>query len=229
MGKSLPSEHSLAEHFGVSRLKVREALKVLIGKSLVTSSKGKRAQVAEKQSNLLNYLVTTGAANNPKWYSDLCHVRMALESEAASIAASEYRTVDLSQTKEALSIMRQLSLKIEELRKKRENVSVLVDNYNKVDLIFHRSLVEACRSNTISLFYSSLSNLMQQSFQITQNILLNPSKNFCSNYELHKQIFESIRCGYASESEKIIRDHMIKVQLELKSAISASLIIDQNI
>jgi DNA-binding GntR family transcriptional regulator len=70
---------------------------------------------------------------------------------------------------------------------------------------------------------------MQQSFELTQNILLNPSKNFCNNFELHNQIFESIRCGYSSEAEKIIRDHMVKVHLELKSAVSASLILNQNI
>ena len=202
---------------------------MLIGKSLVTSSKGKRAQIANKPSNLLNYIVTNGAAKNPNWYSDLCHARMALESEAASLAASEYRTIDLNQTKEALLNMRQISFKIENLRRKGENVSILIHKYNEEDLMFHRSLVEACHSNTISLFYSSLSNLMQQSFQLTQNILLNPSKNFCSNYELHRQIFENIRCGYAFESEKIIRNHMIKVNLELKSAISASLTLNQNI
>ena len=228
-GKSLPSEHKLAEYFGVSRLKVREALKILIGKSLVTSSKGKRSQIANEHSNLLNYIVTTGAASNPNWYSDLCHVRMALESEAASLAASEYRKLDLDEPKQALSNMRMISFEIEDLRKKEENVSELVHKYNEADLNFHRSLVEACHNNTISLFYSSLSNLMQQSFELTQNILLNPSKNFCNNFELHNQIFESIRCGYSSEAEKIIRDHMVKVHLELKSAVSASLILNQNI
>jgi DNA-binding FadR family transcriptional regulator len=228
-GHSLPSEHMLAEYFGVSRLKIREALKILIGKSLVTSSKGKRSQIANEHSNLLNYIVTTGAASNPNWYADLCHVRMALESEAASLAASEYRMLDLEQPKIALFNMKQISFEIEDLRKKEENVSELVRKYNEADLNFHRTLVESCHNNTISLFYSSLSNLMQQSFQLTQNIVLNPSKNFCNNFELHNQIFESIRCGYSSEAEKIIRDHMTKVHLELKSAVSASLIINQNI
>jgi DNA-binding FadR family transcriptional regulator len=228
-GKSLPSEHKLAEYFGVSRLKVREALKILIGKSLVTSSKGKRSQIAKKHNNLLNYLVTTRAASNPNWYSDLCQVRMALESEAASLAASEYRTLDIDEPKQALSSMKMISFEIEDRRKKEENVSELVHRYSEVDLNFHKSLVEACHNNIISLFYSSLSNLMQQSFELTQNILLNPSKNFYNNFELHNQIFESIRCGYSSEAKKIIHYHMVKVHLELKSAVSASLTLNQNI
>lgn len=223
MGNSLPSEHHLAAYFNVSRIKIREALKVLIGKSLVSSSQGKRAQVAAKSNNLLQFIVTTVATSNPNWYSELCHVRMALELEAASLAASEFKTIDLNQTKEALFNMRQISLEIEDLRKKQENVSTLILKYNKADLNFHSALVDSCHNNTISLFYSSLSNLMQQSFQITQNILFNPSKNFCSNYELHKQIFESICSGNVFESEKIIRSHMIKVHLELESAINASL------
>ena len=80
----------------MSRLKIREALKILIGKSLITSSKGRRSQIASEHSGLLDYIVTTDAASNSNWYSNLCHVRMALESEAAGLAASDYKDIDLS-------------------------------------------------------------------------------------------------------------------------------------
>ena len=86
----------LSEYFGVSRLKIREALKILIGKSLITSSKGRRSQIASEHSGLLDYIVTADAASNSNWYSNLCHVRTALESEAAGLAASDYKDIDLS-------------------------------------------------------------------------------------------------------------------------------------
>jgi DNA-binding FadR family transcriptional regulator len=63
---------------------------------------------------------------------------------------------------------------------------------------------------------------MQQSFELTQNVILNPTKNFCTNYELHSHIFENIKLGHASRAKKIIRNHMSKVNLELKLAVAAS-------
>jgi DNA-binding FadR family transcriptional regulator len=63
---------------------------------------------------------------------------------------------------------------------------------------------------------------MQQSFELTQNVILNPTKNFCTNYELHSHIFENIKLGHASSAKKIIRNHMSKVNRELKLAVAAS-------
>ena len=224
-GDSLPSENQLAKQFGVSRLKIRESLKILLGQSLISSSKGRRAQIATEHGNLLEYLVTTSAARNVNWYSDLCHVRMALESEAALLAASQYKSLDLEAPRRALTSMEELAQEIEESRKKDEDVTQLINIYNDADLDFHKSLVETCHSNTISLFYSSLSSLMQQSFQLTQNIQINPTKNFCKNVGLHKDIFENIRLGHPNEAKQIIRHHMIEVQAQLKVVVDRSQIL----
>lgn len=221
-GSSLPSEHKLSEYFGVSRLKIREALKILIGKSLITSSKGRRSQIASEHSGLLDYIVTADAASNSNWYSNLCHVRTALESEAAGLAASDYKDIDLSYTKESLLQMKVCAEEIEFSRTQNIDISDLVTKYNKADLNFHTTIVDSCHNSTISIFYSSLSTLMQHSFELTQNVILNPTKNFCTNYELHSQIFENIKLGYSSSAKKIIRNHMNKVNHELKIAVAAN-------
>jgi DNA-binding FadR family transcriptional regulator len=221
-GSSLPSEHKLSEYFGVSRLKIRESLKILIGKSLITSSKGRRSQIASEHGGLLDYIVTTDAASHSNWYSNLCHVRTALESEAAGLAASDYKDIDLSFAKESLLQMKVCAEEIEFSRTQNIGISDLVTKYNKADLDFHTAIVDACHNSTISIFYSSLSTLMQQSFELTQNVILNPTKNFCTNYELHSQIFENIKLGHASSAKKIIRNHMSKVNRELKLAVAAS-------
>ncbi len=221
-GSSLPSEHKLSEYFGVSRLKIRESLKILIGKSLITSSKGRRSQIASEHGGLLDYIVTTDAASHSNWYSNLCHVRTALESEAAGLAASDYKDIDLSFAKESLLQMKVCAEEIEFSRTQNIGISDLVTKYNKADLDFHTTIVDACHNSTISIFYSSLSTLMQQSFELTQNVILNPTKNFCTNYELHSHIFENIKLGHASSAKKIIRNHMSKVNRELKLAVAAS-------
>ena len=129
----MPSEHKLSEYFGVSRLKIREALKILIGKSLITSSKGRRSQIASEHSGLLDYIVTADAASNSNWYSNLCHVRTALESEAAGLAASDYKVIDLSYAKESLLQMKVCAEEIEFSRTQNIDFSDLVTKYNKAD------------------------------------------------------------------------------------------------
>jgi DNA-binding FadR family transcriptional regulator len=215
-GGSLPSENQMAAQFGVSRLKIRESLKFLLGQSLISSSKGRRAQIVTDHGNLLEYLVTTTAARNINWYSDLCHVRMALESEAALLAASQYKSLNLESPRLALASMDELAREIQDKRKNSIDVTDLINTYNEADLQFHKTLVETCHSNTISLFYSSLSGLMQQSFELTQNIQTNPTKDFCRNVGLHKDIFENIRLGHPNEAKQIIRHHMIEVQAQLR-------------
>lgn len=221
-GDSLPSETQMAKQYGVSRLKIRESMKILLGQSLISSSKGRRSQIATEHGNLLDYLVTTSAARNVNWYSDLCHVRMALESEAAILAASRYKTLNLESPRIALAKMNELALEIEDQRKKENDVTDLIYNYNNVDLEFHKSLVETCHNYTISLFYSSLSGLLHQSFELTQNIQMNPTKNFCKNVGVHADIFENIRMGNPNAAKRIIRQHMTEVHAQLKIVIEKS-------
>ncbi len=222
VGESLPSENSLATHFDVSRLKIREAMKILIGQTLVTSSKGRRSRIASKYSNLLQYVVTTSATSNINWFKDLCHVRMALETEAASIVASSHNSLDLEKPKIALFQMSELAPEIESNRCTDSDISALVRQYQVADLEFHKSLVEASHNAMVSLFYSSLSTLLQQSFRLTQNVALNPGKDFCANIEIHQLIFDNIEKGNPIIANRIIRDHMETVQTQLESAIRKS-------
>lgn len=152
----------------------------------------------------------------------MCHVRTALESEAAGLAASDYKDLDLRNARESLLQMKVCAEEIEFSRKQNIDFSDLVTKYIKADLNFHTTIVDSCHNSTISIFYSSLSTLMQHSFELTQNVILNPSKNFCANYELHSQIFENIKLGHSSSAKKIIRNHMSKVNRELKIAVAAN-------
>jgi GntR family transcriptional repressor for pyruvate dehydrogenase complex len=222
VGESLPSENSLATYFDVSRLKIREALKILIGQTLVTSSKGRRSRIASEHSNLLQYVVTISATSNGNWLKDLCHVRMALETEAASIVSSSHNSLNLEKPKIALSQMSELAREIESNRRTDRDVGALIKQYQVADLEFHKSLVEASHNVTISLFYSSLSTLLQQSFQLTQNVALNPGKDFCANIEIHQLIFDNIEEGNPVIANRIIRDHMKTVQTQLESAFRKS-------
>jgi GntR family transcriptional repressor for pyruvate dehydrogenase complex len=70
-GSQLPSEASLAESLGVSRLTVREALKVLSGRGLVELQRGKRAVVREPDSSVLSVYLKAALRRDPRGFIEL--------------------------------------------------------------------------------------------------------------------------------------------------------------
>jgi DNA-binding FadR family transcriptional regulator len=90
-GTYLPRESELAASYGVSRQAVREALKVLAAKGLVTSRRRAGTRVTPRQSwNLLDPDVLAwhpAGAIDPVFLNDLVELRRLIEPAAAAFAA----------------------------------------------------------------------------------------------------------------------------------------------
>ena len=77
VGENLPAEADLAERFGVSRLTVRESLKILAGRGLIALSQGRRAVVTEPSSAVISSIFSSYVRRDPSALLDLVDVRMA--------------------------------------------------------------------------------------------------------------------------------------------------------
>ncbi len=86
-GASLPSEAELAAAYGVSRVTVREAVKMLAGRGLLELSRGRRAVVREPDGAALGEFMGWIVQYDPKGVFDLVEVRLSLEVQAAGLAA----------------------------------------------------------------------------------------------------------------------------------------------
>src|SRR4051812_11771356 len=86
-GSSLPSEGDLAIRFEVSRLTVREAVKMLAGRGLLDVGRGRRAIVKEPTGVAFSDFLSTVIQNDPKGLFDLIELRMSLEVQSATLAA----------------------------------------------------------------------------------------------------------------------------------------------
>src|SRR5690242_3796382 len=64
-GQSLPSEGDLAARFSVSRLTVREAVKMLAGRGLLDVGRGRRAVVIEPSGVAFSDFLSTVIQNDP--------------------------------------------------------------------------------------------------------------------------------------------------------------------
>ena len=91
-GEFLPREAELAEQFAVSRQAVREALKVLAAKGLVTSRRRAGTYVMprvdlEPPRSRRHRLASAGRSCRPNSSSDLVELRRLIEPAAAEFAA----------------------------------------------------------------------------------------------------------------------------------------------
>lgn len=129
----LPRESELAEIFGVSRQAVREALKVLAAKGLVTSRRRTGTQVQLRQAwNLLDPDVLAWhpiESLPPKFFQDLGELRRVVEPSAAAFAASRGTPGAIAEIRDALEEMR----------------SAVADpaSFNLADIRFHMAIFSA--------------------------------------------------------------------------------------
>src|SRR5215217_7240607 len=105
-GTSLPSEAELAARYDVSRLTIREAVKLLEGRGLLTIARGRRAVVREPDSAAFADFLTSVIRYDPKGLFDLVEVRLSLEVQSATLAAKRSTRAGIAAIESELQGMR---------------------------------------------------------------------------------------------------------------------------
>lgn len=95
-GDPLPSERELAQIFGVSRVPVREALKVLEFVGIVQHVRGKGVFIRKVSANNIIDAVDFVMMNPAYTIRELFEVRMGIETQAAFLAALQRTEEDLA-------------------------------------------------------------------------------------------------------------------------------------
>ncbi len=106
-GGSLPSEAAIAARFQVSRLTVREAVKMLAGRGLLDVGRGRRAIVREPDGIALSDYLSIHVQSDPKGLFDVLELRLSLEVQSASLAARRLNRAGLAALETAVAGMRE--------------------------------------------------------------------------------------------------------------------------
>ncbi len=152
VGDKLPSEHEICEQFGVSRPVVREALLRLRADGLVNAYQGLGTFVSHQPAPRLKAL---GDVQNVSAYLRAQEVRMALEGDAARLAAAR-RNED--QLQKIVDADRAFSEGLAHGRVSAE-----------ADLAFHASIAEASGND----FYLAVLETIHESIQGFMRLSLN--------------------------------------------------------
>lgn len=195
-GESLPPEDALSAHFGVSRTVIRESVKRIEEKGLVTVVQGRGTQAQPSTSwNILDPVVLSALLENDSSLGvldELATVRSALEGSMSADVAARRSADELEQVRAAFARM----------------TKTIGDDiaYNQADADFHL-LVMTLSGNRLA---ENITNILFQRARASQRFVGAPDRtSFEQTLAEHRRVLEAIEAGDAAEAEAAMRAHII--------------------
>lgn len=198
----MPSENELAKLFGVSRAPVREALSVLSASGIIESRQGGRSFV--KEVNMAEMLESLAIELIPvDQVFELLEMRIAMETQAAAIAALRRDEADLKKMKQALD---QFEITL-------TNPEAVGD---QADVNFHKHLIGATKNRFMIQVMENIDDLYRKaiSFSLQKNVGL-PEKRE-QVFQEHMSIFSAIRKRDERAAADAMNIHLKNVRKKLK-------------
>ncbi|MFH0991827.1 MAG: FadR/GntR family transcriptional regulator [bacterium] len=192
-GSKLPSEQELCSQFGVSRTAIREALRMLSGRGLVTIVKGKGVFVknpsAETVTNPMHlYLHLTYDRN---YVLDVIHARQLIEPPIAAAAAKHHTAEDIEK----------LSHDLAELTAFKGDHGEL----SRLDMTFHLDIARASENPIIPLLLDPIHRLMPKIKTDVYSVIKNAHQ---SAIEWHTKVLKAILKRDEKEAFRMMQNHL---------------------
>ncbi|WP_240980067.1 FadR/GntR family transcriptional regulator [Ramlibacter agri] len=200
-GAQLPTEPQLAETYGASRLIIREAMKSLAAKGLVSIRPRTGTRVQPRALwNLFDPAVLGWHSSAPRegLIEDLMELRQAIEPLAARLAAQRATPEDIAAVREAFTAM---------------SAATTRNVYIDADLRFHGAVVRACGNSFIMQLETALSAVWETSFQASSG-KWGPD---AQALKLHQQLFEALERRNPAAAEKAVLALIDRAVVRIKS------------
>jgi DNA-binding FadR family transcriptional regulator len=218
-GASLPSEADLAERYDVSRLTVREAVKMLAGRGLLELARGRRAVVREPDGSAFGDFLTALIPYDPEGLFDLVEVRGALEIQSVTLAARRASRAGLAAIENTIEAMR---LAAADLRAGHDPEAA-ERRYHDADVGFHEALALASGNRILTYLFEAMASPLQESFQLTRRGHelrgLTPEHTI----DAHRTILEFVREGNGRGAAEAMRTHLEDAERDIRLALGSRL------
>ncbi len=208
VGAKLPSERELAERFGVSRVPVRESLKILEYIGIIDGTKGSGFYIRDIQFNDIFNKVNFAFTATTVTILEMMEVRISLESDAAYYAALRRDESDLATMSEGLRATR-------DLKKSNLNDDEVIEKLSVLSNNFHVAIIRAAKNSVLENVYRGLIDMFHVSRQFTF------AHDSLSNNSLlaHEAIFEKIYSQKADSARVCMAEHLSEARDVFKQMI----------
>lgn len=146
VGDRLPSERELGEQFGVSRTVVREAVRALVAKGVITVRSGSGLRVAAVDASAVRESMSLFLRGGTLDFEKVHEVRALLEVHMAGVAAERADEQDLSRLRDVHERMRREAADVESAARD--------------DLEFHRVIARATQNDLYLLLMDSIGSAL---------------------------------------------------------------------
>lgn len=206
-GASIPPEPALCAELGVSRTVVREAVKSLIAKGLITTGPKVGTRVlSEDHWNWFDADVIvwqSKAGLTPEFLRDLQDLRRVVEPAAMRLAAVRATAQDLAEIELAYAGMRRA---VEE-----------GGDYVTYDLLFHQGLLKASRNRMLVQMSKVLGALLRTSFEISTRRKNGPQISL----PMHREVLDAVIAHDPDRAEKAIQQLIDSARDDIEEVLSS--------
>jgi len=214
-GASLPSEAELATIHGVSRVTIREAVKMLAGRGLLELSRGRRAIARKPDAGALGDFLTWIVQYDPRGVFDLVEFRMSLEVQSVTLAARRATRPAISAIEGALDAMRDAAPGM-------DPPDATLDAevaFHRADVQFHEALALASGNSILICMFEAMALPLRQSLFVSRRGRQLQGQTHAQTIAAHERILDCIRNGDATAAETAMRDHLSDAIRDLRSAL----------
>jgi GntR family transcriptional repressor for pyruvate dehydrogenase complex len=216
-GQSLPSEGDLAARFQVSRLTVREAVKMLAGRGLLDVGRGRRAVVIEPSGVAFSDFLSTVIQHDPKGLFDLVELRIVLEVQAATLAARRVTRAGLTSLERAIQGMREAA----DDGKKGIDPEGSELRFHQADVSFHEAVALSSGNRLVSYLFEAMASPLQRSFYLSRRGHDARGHTVDDTIAAHEAILDAIREGNPKAAGIAMRAHLEDTERDIRSALNA--------
>lgn len=178
-GSALPTEPELARDYNVGRNAVREAVRTLVGKGLITTERRAGTIVQPKPNwsvldpDVMDWMLS-GEKTRSLLIRELTELRFIIEPEAAALAARKAKTTDILRIFEAY----------EEMEEFANDPVRAID----ADIKFHHTLFQATHNLLVANYTKAIFVLLRANFKIS----IQADRAFVRNLGDHRLIAEAV-------------------------------------
>lgn len=206
-GDRLPPQRELAALLGVSRVSVREGLKLLVEEGYIQVRRGSAGgafvtELAQPADELRRRL-----RNQRGELDDLVQFRIAVEGRVAHLAAMRSTRRDLARMRAAMRHMRAIT-----------NESRGHHDFRRADAEFHAALGSAGRNDRLNRAVQDARNEMFIPYDI-----LSFDEPRAAVLADHQSIYEAVRDGDAAAAARLMTEHIQRTHEQLLSFVGETL------
>ena len=205
-GDRLPGERELARQFEVSRPILRDALKALEGRGLLTTRPGGGTHVADVIGQLFTKPVTDLISMHRKAATDYLEYRREIEAVAAEYAARRATSDDLA-------LLDRIMARMDEAHRTGN-----FDDEAEIDVEFHHAICE-CAHNIILLHtLRSCYRLLSEGVFQNRLLVFNVPGAREALLSQHRAIHAAVKAGDPAAARQAAMDHITHVERAMAEA-----------